>query len=758
MNLGTTRRQLLDTNYESEASLTLDAKAGAGLKLPGLASVGKLLGVLFDGAEVKLSHVLSRSPTSLEAMADVARFEAGDPVRFVVKLDPANVTFPPLRYNVQGVRIYRLVTVGGVPEPVLVGDVPAGAMGQTDFDLYWVAPDAGTIKTAPSTHHFFAMAVTSWPEFPFEIAPIEPNPFEMTVTFASTIDPGVPEPLVVKVTNDGQPAANVYIELFPSGGTVVPTTGFTNAQGELSVQAELGFNSGGIDVYVEARSAPGGDLLAYDTVEAVSTVPSTRCELFLGVGANASQRALSGMLVDESVDGPVRVGGSVEFGRAHLEAEYDIANQPWTFSGGGEAIWRDIIVIETGNPALNSGTFRHRTRITYASSVDNRTQPSRSQGWVDIDSAGFNPGGTIGFVNRNFGGDVPLTVVEYVYDQPFFGNEAEVRIRTRISTFTGFGGDEIDAAVDGEITVEWLGVTDAFDHQGAPIPFTWHSMCGGVPPPTTSTTTTVVSTTTTTSTTSSTTSTTTSSSTSSTTTTLVGGDPVVPYRLYDATGPDAPLVALTDEFGSETVDLESVVFELPPVAIDGVPPLDPVTHQTCHAHPGGMLDTCIDVQNVFGLAPLRIGAPVGVCVPEVFPAIAVDAFKCYAAEGTSLMQSVGLADEFQSQTVTVGAPELLCTPVEVDGSPLVHPARYLVCYGTEPPGAPGGPIQVENDLHAAPIQVDVGNATGLCVPAVRQLVATCQLCGDGTTDGSEECDDANTTSGDGCSSVCRLEP
>jgi len=118
---------------------------------------------------------------------------------------------------------------------------------------------------------------------------------------------------------------------------------------------------------------------------------------------------------------------------------------------------------------------------------------------------------------------------------------------------------------------------------------------------------------------------------------------------------------------------------------------------------------------------------------------------------------VALNDEFQSQTVTVGAPELLCTPVAIDAFTLVNPLRYLVCYATAPLGATGGPIQVENDLHPNPIQVDVGVATGLCVPAVRQLVPKCQLCGNGVLDGDEDCDDADLIGGDGCSPVCRFE-
>src|SRR6185437_7311515 len=36
--------------------------------------------------------------------------------------------------------------------------------------------------------------------------------------------------------------------------------------------------------------------------------------------------------------------------------------------------------------------------------------------------------------------------------------------------------------------------------------------------------------------------------------------------------------------------------------------------------------------------------------------------------------------------------------------------------------------------------------------------AMAQVCGDGVIEGSEECDDGNTMSGDGCSAICTVEP
>lgn len=73
-------------------------------------------------------------------------------------------------------------------------------------------------------------------------------------------------------------------------------------------------------------------------------------------------------------------------------------------------------------------------------------------------------------------------------------------------------------------------------------------------------------------------------------------------------------------------------------------------------------------------------------------------------------------------------------------------------------GDVGGRIAVEKALSGGPVEIDVGVATGLCVPALRQAVGTCQLCGNDVVEEAEECDDGNTASGDGCSAVCRLEP
>ena len=602
-------------------------------------------------------------------------------------------------------------------------------------------------------------------------------PITMTVTFPSTITPGVSETLHVSVGREGatgsEPVADIHIDLTPTNGTVSPPNGDTDAQGEFSAQAGLTAGTTFMEVWVRAFDQPGGNLLAEETVRATSTVqpPDSRCSLTIEVGPNPGKAAFQGVLSDQSNEGPVYVAGSVEYGKAHLEADWDYTG-PWNFDGGAQARWTDVIEIIPDNPGDTVASMRHTLRITHASMVDNRTIPERSQGWFKIDASGHNPGGTTGFDSRNFGGTIETTVVDDVRERnasPLFS----LGIGTRLSTFTGFGGDDIDAELQGFITVEWLGIDEIFDFGGNSIPFTYRTLCsaGGIVTTTSSTSTSTSSSTSTSTSTSTTTSTgmvtttfTTSTlmgsittTTSSSTTTTIFAVPVVPYTRYDATGPDGPIVMLDDQYASEVPDLGTVTLQLPPVTIDGLLPPDLFTSQTCYAHPGGVLDVCVDMQDRFGSKPLRVGNPLHVCIPELFPVVTVDAFKCYAATGTALDVAVTLGDDFQQQAVTIGKPELFCTPAGVDGDPINDAGRYLICYATTPIGAVGGQIQVENVLHGSPIQVDVGVATGLCVPAIAEIVSTCALCGDGVVDPDEACDDANVSDGDGCSAVCAFE-
>ena len=50
-----------------------------------------------------------------------------------------------------------------------------------------------------------------------------------------------------------------------------------------------------------------------------------------------------------------------------------------------------------------------------------------------------------------------------------------------------------------------------------------------------------------------------------------------------------------------------------------------------------------------------------------------------------------------------------------------------------------------------------GSSLGTCTENCGEANAAAPVCGDGSVDASEQCDDGNTLDGDGCSSTCRIE-
>jgi hypothetical protein len=237
---------------------------------------------------------------------------------------------------------------------------------------------------------------------------------------------------------------------------------------------------------------------------------------------------------------------------------------------------------------------------------------------------------------------------------------------------------------------------------------------------TSTSTTTTVPTTTTTLTTTGSTSTTTTITLPTTTTTLL---PVLlrdSYRLYNASGPDAPSVELVDEFRMVTVDLGSVLRFFVPVAVGAGQPIDPETSQTCYQHPGAAFFSELQVSNIFGAQSLSIGDPSVLCVPTEPARIAVDHFTCYEATGSDVEQTLDLSDAFQTQTVDVVAPVLFCTPTDKNGEGIVAAAHHLTCYATDPIGMVAGPVAETNQFHQA--ELAVAEAVGVCVPSVLTAV------------------------------------
>jgi hypothetical protein len=189
-NLASIPTQLLDENYASDAKLSLEAVAGAGKSFNSLLG---LLQVTVVKLESKLSIPLSRSPSALQARADVADFDVGDTVLFTVTLDPETVDFLPIGYNVEQVRIYRLVDLPDLTRrPVMIASKTAST-DQVAFQLQWIASEDGEIDS-----DFFAMVTTILPAaVPLELAPVVAAPPTTTTTTSSTTTTTLPTGNVV---------------------------------------------------------------------------------------------------------------------------------------------------------------------------------------------------------------------------------------------------------------------------------------------------------------------------------------------------------------------------------------------------------------------------------------------------------------------------------------------------------------------------------------------------------------------------------
>jgi len=173
---------------------------------------------------------------------------------------------------------------------------------------------------------------------------------------------------------------------------------------------------------------------------------------------------------------------------------------------------------------------------------------------------------------------------------------------------------------------------------------------------------------------------------------------------------------LVDEFRSETADLGLVAFHLAPTGIGGAFPVDPKSDLTCYQHPGAIFAGTASVVNRFSteVQILSLTGPVATCVPRDDALVQVDHLTCYGASGESAGTVLSIFDRFQSESVTVGAPTLYCTPTDKNGEGLlVPPTPQVVCYGTTPPGVAPGAFEVANQFHTAPL--DLADPTALCV-------------------------------------------
>jgi hypothetical protein len=161
-------------------------------------------------------------------------------------------------------------------------------------------------------------------------------------------------------------------------------------------------------------------------------------------------------------------------------------------------------------------------------------------------------------------------------------------------------------------------------------------------------------------------------------------------------------VVLTDQFGTETVQVSAARFLWTPVEKRrSGRPAEPILradeHQVCYVVSGGRnQNTTVRVTNQFVTgATLRVDGPTRLCAPASKSltgpptAAPVDTqhYKCYAALETSPRpeEIVTLVDQFGTEQVGLRAASLLCNPVTKQrvgrpAEPAPRPDEHLVCY------------------------------------------------------------------------------
>ncbi|MFN8542793.1 MAG: S8 family serine peptidase [Candidatus Binatia bacterium] len=535
------------------------------------------------------------------------------------------------------------------------------------------------------------------------------------VTLAAQMTAGVATALDVQVKgldHDGlalAPLAGVYVELEPSGGTVGTATGLTDAEGRFGTTATANAGASHFDVDIVVREKPGGRILAETSAQA--SVLSADCPLFepalhLVVGGSGSegsdQWGNSGQTLHDALDlGNRRTEASVSMGTAHVVAQIDDASHPAHEGIVAHGQFGDTIRVTADESRFPSGGgwLIARVEVTASGSASGNFMIAN---W-SLTGLAFTSSRVLGsYTKDGYTGD-PLGVHELPLR---VGVTQEQGIDFLFDAGAGSGNFSTSGAAAIDVTFRVLGYVDLRDDAGESVPF---ELCSTFPrlSPTTTTTTTSTSTTTTT---------TSTTSTSTTTSTTVPGGDRDPYRLYAATGPDGPSVTLADEFRTETVNLGSILFFLPPAGIDGISFLDQTIAQACYDHTGATFSGTANVLHRLGSQTLQVGDPVALCVPSEASGIAVNAYACHAATGDSLAQAHTLADPFQTEAIQVLAPVLFCVPVDVNSTGIVNPLEYLTCYQTTPPGTAAGQVAIDNPFHQT--TVDAGVPNGICLPSL----------------------------------------
>jgi hypothetical protein len=208
---------------------------------------------------------------------------------------------------------------------------------------------------------------------------------------------------------------------------------------------------------------------------------------------------------------------------------------------------------------------------------------------------------------------------------------------------------------------------------------------------------------------------------------------------------------LTGELGAATVTLGKPRLLCPPTSRDGGAVANPTTSLRCYKIQAGkqpkLAQRNVVVANDFGEQTLSVGKPQLLCVPsdvdDVVSTLGIDHFECHKAKPAAgapraATRSVWIENPLDAATVTVAKAKLFCDPVATNGAIVEDPSARLVCYKTAPTKKACVADAPAHARAACKQEADCGgekSATNLCVkqPAfVKTTVSVRNELGDET--------------------------
>jgi hypothetical protein len=210
------------------------------------------------------------------------------------------------------------------------------------------------------------------------------------------------------------------------------------------------------------------------------------------------------------------------------------------------------------------------------------------------------------------------------------------------------------------------------------------------------------------------------------------------YAVHQGPFTEIPGVAVSDQLGVGTTDLERTKRLCAPADVGGTDPSAPADVRHLLGYDlGGRVPRFaarkhVLVINDFGTIDADVLRPVLLLTPTRKsltadpgpPGADLDHFQCYHVEGArQRANDLSVVDQFGSLTVDVKRPLRLCLPASKNEEGIVEGSRALMCYrirNQRPPQFPGrNPLFVHDQF--GPRAIRMKRPTELCVPSTIQV-------------------------------------